>query len=81
VSIHGNHSHDLLTDGLGEVTLHHGNQVRKKLDLVFVSLFHTSRVSLKKLEGSLNINSPGKNVDQKHGLSNTILDPVELALG
>lgn len=60
VSIHSDHAHNFLSHGLGQITLHHQNQISQKLDLILVRLLH-----LFACEGFLNVHNPVDHVDQK----------------
>jgi len=60
VSIHSDHTHNFLSHALGQVSLHHKNQISQQFDLILVRLFH-----LLASEGLLNVHNPVDHVNQK----------------
>lgn len=59
VSVHSDHAHNLLTHASGQLTLHHLNQICKKVDLVIKSLSHCVL-----FEGNFDILDPVHQVDE-----------------
>ena len=73
MGVHGDHAHDLLTHSCGEFTLHHSNEIIKKLNLKLVASGH--RITFK---GGFHSLHPVDEVDQKGDLCGVILKPVSL---
>jgi hypothetical protein len=78
MGVHGNEAHDLLSDRLREIALHHHDELLQGVRLLLVGVLKGVLVRIVLGEGFLNQNDPGAAVDEKSYLGWVLDEPFSL---